>query len=436
MKRQGVLIIGGGIAGIQAALDVAEQGVNVYLVEREPSIGGHMAMLDKTFPTLDCSACILTPKMVEVARHPNIGLLTYSELREVKRVEKGFEVKILKKPRFVDETKCTGCGICAQHCPLEVPNEFDMGLGVRKAIYVPFPQAVPLKYTIDDEHCIQCGLCQRVCKAEAVNLDQRPEVISLTVGAIIVATGFKIFDAKKRSEYGYGRYLNVITSLELERLINASGPTGGRVLRLSDGRIPRRVAFIQCVGSRDQRAWGHHYTGNPYCSRVCCMYAIKNGVLLKEHIHDIDVTIFYMDIRTIGKGSEEFYQRAREEFNVHFVRGRVAKVIEIPETKNLLVRTEDTETGKAIEREFDMLVLSVGLMPSSGIFELSKILDIPIDEHGFPQGAHVETDRFTTGGKGIFVVGAAQGPKDIPDSVIDASAAAMKAAISLARVKE
>lgn len=432
-ETPGILVIGGGIAGIQAALDTAEQGVNVYLVEQEPSIGGHMAMLDKTFPTLDCSACILTPKMVEVARHPNIELLTYAELQEVKRGEDGFKVKILKKPRFVDEIKCTGCGVCAQHCPIEVPNEFEVGLSVRKAIYVPFPQAVPLKYTIDDEYCIKCGLCQRVCKAEAVNLDQRPEVISLTVGAIIVATGFKIFDAKKRSEYGYGRHLNVITSLELERLINASGPTGGHVLRLSDGRIPRRVAFIQCVGSRDQRAWGHRYMGNPYCSRVCCMYAIKNGVLLKEHVHDVDVTIFYTDIRTIGKGSEEFYQRAREEFNVHFVRGRVAKVIEIPETKNLLVRAEDTETGKAIEREFDMVVLSVGLMPSSGIFELSEILDIPIDEHGFPQGAHFETDRFTTGAKGIFVVGAAQGPKDIPDSVIDASAAAMKAAIFLTR---
>ncbi|MFB0501581.1 MAG: FAD-dependent oxidoreductase [Candidatus Bathyarchaeia archaeon] len=420
-KTSGILVIGGGIAGIQAALDAAEQGATVYLLEREPSIGGHMAMLDKTFPTLDCSACILTPKMVEASRHPNIKLLAYSELQEVEGKERTFKVKILKKPRFVEESKCRGCGVCAQHCPVEVPSEFDAGLGVRKAIYVPFPQAVPLKYTIDEENCIKCGLCKRMCEAEAINFDQKPETVNLTVGAIIVATGYKAFDAHKKSEYGYGRYPNVITNLELERLLNASGPTGGHIMRLSDGRIPRKVAFVQCVGSRDL------HVGNPNCSGVCCMCAIKNGVLLKEHVHDVDVTIFYMDIRTFGKGFEEFYQRAKDEFGIHFVRGRVGKVVEVPETKNLLLRVENTETSEVIQEEFDMVVLSIGVVPSGGVSDLSKILDVPIDRYGFFEENDVKTDPIASKVDGIFVAGAALGPKDIPDCVADASAAAIKA---------
>jgi len=425
-ETSGVLVIGGGIAGIQAALDVAEQGVQVHLVEKTPTIGGHMAMLDKTFPTLDCSACILTPKMVEVANHPNIKLLTYSEVQKVRRSKHGFEVEILKKPRFVDETKCIGCGTCAQYCPVEVPNEFDAGLGIRKAIYVPFPQAVPLKYTIDEKHCLtmttaECELCQNICKAKAINFDQKPEIISLRVGAIIIATGFEMFDARKKSAYGYGRYPNVITNLELERLLNASGPTGGHILRLSDGCIPKRVAFIQCVGSRDR------HLEYPNCSGVCCLCSSKNGILLKEHVQDIDVTIFYMDIRAGGKGSEEFYQRAKDEFNLHFVRGRVGRVIEVPKTNNLLIRAEDTETGELIDEEFDMVVLAVGMEPSSGIFKLSKILDVPVDEDGFVQDDDNQTNPTATKAQGIFVAGAAHGPKDIPDSVIDAGAAAMKA---------
>ena len=420
-NTSGILVIGGGIAGIQAALDAAEQGATVYLVEREPSIGGHMAMLDKTFPTLDCSACILTPKMVEASRHPNIKLLAYSEVKEVKRERKNFKVRILKKPRFVDESKCTGCGVCAQHCPIEAPSEFDAGIGVRKAIYVPFPQAVPLKYTIDEENCMKCGLCKRMCKAGAINFDQKPEAVNLTVGAIIVATGYEPFDAHKKSEYGYGRYLNVITNLELERLLNASGPTGGHIMRLSDGRIPRKVAFIQCVGSRDL------HVGNPNCSGVCCMCAIKNGVLLKEHVHDVDVTIFYMDIRTFGKGFEEFYQRAKDEFGIHFVRGRVGRVVENPKTNNLLLRVENTETAEVIQKEFDMVVLSIGVVPSAGISEISKILDVPIDRYGFFEEDDIKTNPIASKVEGIFVAGAALGPKDIPDSVAGASAAAIKA---------
>ncbi|HDM27067.1 MAG TPA: CoB--CoM heterodisulfide reductase iron-sulfur subunit A family protein [Candidatus Bathyarchaeota archaeon] len=382
-EQPAILVIGGGIAGIQAALDVASQGFTVYLVERKPSIGGHMAMLDKTFPTLDCSQCILTPKMVDVARHPNVRLLTYSEVKDVKREENGFLVKVLKKPRYVKEDVCTGCGICAMHCPVEVPSEFNMGLGIRKAIYVPFPQAVPLKYTIDRDHCIRCRLCQNVCAAGAIDFDQQPE--------------------------------------ELERIVSAAGPMGGHIIRPSDGKIPRRVAFIQCVGSRDKRF------GNPYCSRVCCMYAIKNAILLKEHLHEVDVTIFYMDIRTYGKGFEEFYKRAEEEFGIKFVRGRVSEIEEDPETKNLRVIVENTETGEILQEEFDMVVLSVGLVPPKGVKELSKILGVPVDEYGFFVEKDIMTSPMETKAEGIFLAGTALGPKDIPDSVAEASAAAMRA---------
>ncbi|MEM3586112.1 MAG: CoB--CoM heterodisulfide reductase iron-sulfur subunit A family protein [Candidatus Jordarchaeaceae archaeon] len=420
----GILIIGGGIAGIQAALDVAEQGVKAYLVERTPSIGGHMAMLDKTFPTLDCAACILTPKMVDVGRHPNVEIITYSEVKEVKRAQRGFKVKVLKKPRYVDVSKCTGCGVCARYCPIEVPDEFNCGIGFRKAIYVPFPQAVPLKYTIDERYCIKCELCKRVCEsigADAVNLDQTPEYVNLNVGAIIIATGYRLFDVRQEKAYGYGKYPNILTALELERILSAAGPTAGHILRLTDGSIPKRVAFIQCVGSRDL----HH--GYNYCSRVCCMYAIKNGILLKEHLHNVDVTIFYMDIRAYGKGFEELYRRAKEEFGIQFKRGRVARIYEIPETHNLIVRAEDTETGKLIEEEFNLVVLSAGLAPSDGINELCSILGIPLDEYGFIREANSKIDIISTPVKGIFVAGTALSPKDVPDSVSEASAAAMKA---------
>jgi heterodisulfide reductase subunit A len=418
------LVIGGGIAGIQAALDLADQGFKVYLVEKTPSIGGKMAKLDKTFPTMDCAACIMTPKMVDAGRHPNIEMLTYSEVKEVSRSGKNFKVKILKKPRYVDETKCTGCGICSQHCPVEVTNEFDEGVGVRKAIYVPFPQAVPLIYAIDKDSCIDCGLCEKVCQAQAINHQQEPEEIELEVGAIIVTTGFELFDARKKEEYGYGVYDNVITGLALERLLSASGPTGGHVIRPSDGKMPKKIAFVQCVGSRDEKS------GNLYCSRVCCMYATKEAQLIKEHVHGADVTIYYMDIRAFGKGFEEFYQRAKKEFKLKYVKGRVAEILEDPLTKNLFIRAENVESGEPVEEEVDMVVLSTGLVPAV-TNDLKKILPIQIADDGFFVTANPKVDSVTTSMEGVFTAGVAEGPKDIPDTVAQASAAAMKASILL-----
>lgn len=418
------LIIGGGIAGIQSALDLADQGYKTYLVERNPSIGGKMAQLDKTFPTLDCAACIMTPKMVDAGRHPRIELLTYSEVQDIKRDRDTFKVKIIRKPRFVDETKCTGCGVCARHCPVEVPNEFDERVGVRKAIYVPFPQAVPLIYTIDKDSCIDCGLCEKVCQAKAINRQQQLREVEVEVGAIIVSTGFELFDAWKKEEYGYGIYPNVITGLTLERLLSASGPTGGRIVRPSDGKIPQRLCFIQCVGSRDEKL------GNPYCSRVCCMYATKEAILLKEHVLGIDITIFYMDVRAYGKGFEEFYQRAKKEFGIKYVRGRVAEIIEDPRSQNLFLSAENTETGEIIEHEAEMVVLSTGLVSPKND-DLTKILSIPVGDDGFFVSSNPKSDPVTTKIEGVFIAGAAEGPKDIPDAVTQASAAAMKASIFL-----
>jgi len=418
------LVIGAGIAGIQAALDLADQGFTVYLVEKNPSIGGRMAQLDKTFPTLDCAACIMTPKMVDAGRHTNIKLLTYAEVKEVHREGKNFRVKILKKPRYVDEKKCTGCGACAQLCPVEIPNDFDERMGVRNAVYVPFPQAVPLIYTIDREHCLECELCQNVCMAGAINFQQQPEELEVEVGAIIATTGFNLFDAKMKEEYGFGVYDNVITGLALERLLSASGPTGGHVVRPSDGKIPKKVAFVQCVGSRDEKS------GNLYCSRVCCMYATKEAELVKEHVPGVDVTIYYMDIRAFGKGFEEFYQRAKGEFGINYVKGRVAEVLENPANNNLFLRAENIESGELIEDEVDMVVLSTGLVPAA-TNDFEKILPLKMGDDNFFVTGNPKIDPVTTNLEGVFIAGVAEGPKDIPDSVAQASAAAMKASILL-----
>lgn len=417
-----VMVIGGGIAGIQAALDLADQGIKVYLVEKTPSIGGRMAQLDKTFPTLDCASCILTPKMVAVARHENIELLTYSEVQEIKGKAGDFKVKVLKKPRYVNVDLCIGCGECVTKCPSKVPDEFNMGLSMRKAIYIPFPQAVPLKATIDREHCFWftkqiCRVCERFCPAKAIDFEQKPETIELNVASIIVATGFQLQDPRKKPLYGYGKYANVYTSLEFERLVSATGPTGGEIIRRSDNKHPKSIAFIQCVCSRDVRV-------NPNCSAFCCTASVKEAILAKEHLPDVDCTIFYMDLRAFGKGYQEFFDRAREEFGIRFIRARPAKIEEDPETKNLIITYEDTREGVMRRMEVEMVVLAVGII-------INPIKEIPVEvaDDGFLKVPNPYLDPVSTNVEGIFVAGVAAGAKDIPDSVTQASAAAMKAAI-------
>jgi len=367
--------------------------------------------------------------MVTVANHPNVEIITYAEIKEISGYIGNFEVTLEKKPRYVDESKCTGCGACANVCPIEVPNEFDLGLGTRKAIYVPFAQAVPLIYTIDREYCIDCRLCESVCGPEAIDFNQKPEEIKLKAGTIIVATGYDEFDATLKEEYGYGVYDNVITTLELERMINPAGPTGGHVIRPSDGKHPHRVVFIQCVGSRDLKV------GNPYCSRICCMFALKNAQLIKMHEPDAEVYICYMDIRAFGKGYEEYYQRAQEQFGVKFIRGRPACISEDPETKNLILRVEDTLIGEIVEIESDLVVLSAGLVPRPDTRDMAKMLGLDISPDGFFKELHPKLAPVNTKVDGIAIAGVAQGPKDIPDTVAQAKGAASAVAIPMAKGK-
>jgi heterodisulfide reductase subunit A len=419
------LVIGGGIAGIQASLDLADQGFKTYLVEKEPTIGGMMAQLDKTFPTQDCSICIEAPKMVDVSRHPNIEMMTYSEVKAVEGYVGNFKITVEKKPRFVKENECTGCGLCAEVCPIETPNEFDMGMGARKAIYVSMPQSVPLVYTIDKEHCIGCGECVKVCSPNAIDFDQEPKEVVLDVGTVIVAIGSNTYDPSKNNDYGYNDYQNVITGLELERLINASGPTHGELLRPSDGKKPRKVAFIQCVGSRDEKS-------NIYCSNMCCMYAMKQSQLLLEKYPGIEVYIYYMDIRATGKGYEEFYRRARTE-GITFIRGRPSAVVEDPKTKDLTVVAVDTSLGRQVDNKVDLVVLSVGLVPNPDTEKLKKLFNLTAGPGGFFLEAHPKLKPVDTLIDGVFIAGTCQGPKDIPASVTQGSAAASRAAILLSQ---
>ena len=428
--QKAVMIIGGGIAGMQASLDLANRGFKVYLVEKNPSIGGRMAQLDKTFPTMDCSMCILAPKMIECSHHPNIQLLTYSEVKKAEGLVGNFKVKVLKKARYVDERKCTGCGICSENCPTEAPNEFDENIGARKAIYIPFPQAVPRVVVIDKRNCVECGLCDKVCPAGAVNREQQPEEIELDVGAIIVATGFDMFDPSVIPQYGYGRFKNVISAMELERLLCASGPTGGYLIRPSDGKIPRHIAFIQCVGSRDRREWIKH----PYCSSICCKYAVKDAVLIKEHEADALVAIFYIDMRAFGRGFQEFVNRAKSEFGIEFIRSNPGEISEEPKTDNLVISFEDPITRTVRNLSFDLVVLCPALIPTKGMQELAKTLGIELDTYGFVKSEDPVRKPLHTNALGIFCCGYCLGPRtgDIPDSVTQGSAAAALVAEVLA----
>ena len=427
MGNNAVLVVGGGIAGIQASLDLADRGLTVYLVEKSPTIGGRMAQLDKTFPTMDCSMCILAPKMIECLRHPNIKLLTCSEIRKVAGSAGNFKVKILKNPRSVEVEKCTGCGICTEKCPVKAPSEFDMGMGMRKAIYMPFPQAVPRVAIIDRDHCLYfqkgvCRVCEKFCLAKAINFDQKPKEITLNVSSIILATGLELYNPKLISEYGYKRHKNVLLSLEFERLVNASGPTRGKLLRPSDSKHPHGIVFIECVGSRTQQR------GFPYCSSVCCMYATKEAILIREHEPECEVYILYMDLRVFGKRFQEFVTRARDEWGVKYVNGRVAAVLEDPATSDLLVRYENVMEGKIEELRADLVVLCPALIPRENNKALAKIFALELNEYGFFKTKDPLLMSFETDVEGVFVCGYCQSPKDISESVTQASAAAARAA--------
>lgn len=421
------LVIGGGIAGIQASLDIANSGHKVILIEKEPSIGGHMSQLSETFPTLDCSQCILTPRMVEVAQHPNITLYTYAELESLSGFIGNFEAKIRLKAKSIDESVCTGCGLCTTKCPQKkIPSEFNEGLGKRTAIYVPFPQAVPNKPVIDKEHCMhyrtgKCGVCEKVCPTHAIRFGQEDRIITEQVGAVVVTTGFNVLGTDFFPEYGYGCYADVITGLQFERLASASGPTLGEIRRPSDGTVPKKIVFIACCGSRDPAK------GIPYCSKICCMYTAKHAMLYQHKVHDGESYVFYMDIRAGGKNYEEFVRRAIDEDHVNYVRGRVARVYE--KDGKLIVKGVDTLLGATpVEIEADMVVLATAGVSNKGAEELAQKLHISYDPYKFFAEAHPKLRPVETNTAGIFLAGACQAPKDIPETVATASGAAAKVA--------
>ena len=417
------LVIGGGIAGIQAALDIADSGYPVILVEKESSIGGHMAQLSETFPTLDCSQCILTPKMVSAGKHPNINLMTYSRIEEVSGYVGNFNVKIRRKAASVDWSICNGCGLCMEKCPVKVPSEFDRGLSTRGAIYVPFPQAVPNKPVIDRDNCIyyktgKCRLCEKVCEIGAIDFEQEDLIIEEEIGAIITATGFETLPVIDLPSYGSGELADVIDGLAFERLLSASGPTVGEVRRPSDGKIPKEVVFVQCAGSRDPERY------KPYCSKICCMYTTKHALLYKHRVHDGQPYIFYIDIRTGGKGYEEFYHKAEEDEGIVYLRGKVAKIFR--DGDKTVVWGTDTLTGRNIEIAADLVVLATAIVPMEDATDLAKILRIQTGPNDFFSEAHPKLRPIESINSGFFLAGVAQGPKDIPETVAQASGAACK----------
>jgi heterodisulfide reductase subunit A len=431
------LVVGAGIAGMQAALDLANAGITTYLVEKLPSIGGRMSQLDKTFPTLDCSQCILTPKMVDVGRAPNIKLMTYTEVDAVEGFIGNFDVTLRKKARGVlsmeeAEAKgiagggCNGCGDCEPVCPVIKPNPFEMGMKPRKAIYIYHPQVVPLLYTVDFDTCIKCGLCVTACgEKKAIDLEMKDELIKLKVGTAVLALGFDIFPVEKKREWGYQQFENVVTSLEFERLICASGPTGGHLIRPSDGQTPKKVAFVLCAGSRDNTG-----IGKPYCSRFCCMYSLKHAHQIIEKIPGVIPYILYMDIRSFGKMYEEFYYRIQDE-GAKFIRGRVANILEDKESKNLHVYAEDTMLNRPIDLEVDMVVLAAAVQPAWDTDRTRKLFGVSCSQDGWLLEAHPKLNPCGTTTAGVFVAGVCQGPKDIPDTVAQAEGAASAASIPI-----
>ncbi len=417
------LVIGGGVAGINVAKDLGRQGFTTYVVEKTPTIGGHMAQLDKTFPTMDCSACIITPEMAGLVQIPKVKLISYAEVTDITGYVGNFHVTINKKPHYVNQETCTSCGDCVTICPVTTENEFDEGMKKRKAIYIPFPQAVPNKYTIDMNKCIKCGLCKTKCEPHSIDFDDKPKKIELDVGTIIVASGYDAYDPTAYVPYGFNRFENVITGLQMERELSSFGPTMGKPVRPSDGKAPHTVAFLQCVGSRNCQAGMHGY-----CSRVCCMYAIKQARQYMEKHPEAEIYILYMDIRAFGKGYEEFYEIAAREYGITFIRGRASEILENPKNKNLIIRAEDTLLNRPIELEAELVVLSVGLEPRSDMKSLSRMIGVSLSADGFLMEAHPKLRPVDTLSDGIFVAGAVQGPKDIPDAVAQAKGAASAAA--------
>ena len=424
--KKRALVIGGGIAGIQTALDIADAGFEVDIVEKKPTIGGKMTQIDKTFPTLDCAACILTPKMVDCAQNEKIHIYAYSEVAAVKGFVGNFKVTIRKKARFVDTTKCTGCGLCTEKCPQKkVPNEFNLGLDTRRAIYIPFAQAVPKVATIDPDYCNmlqkgKCGVCARVCSAGAIDYTQKDELIEEEYGAIVAATGFNPIDLSQFNEFAYAQSPDVVSSLEFERLMNAAGPTGGTLLRPSDGKHPRTIVFVQCVGSRCDGA----QKGKPYCSKICCMYTAKHAMLCREKYPDTEVYVFYIDVRTPGKNFDEFYRRAVEEYGVHYIKGMVGKVI--PQNGVLKVQASDLLDNRQLHIDADMVVLAAAIEPDKSARSLATMLTASMDTNDFFTEAHPKLRPVESPTAGIFLSGACQGPKDIPETVAQAGAAAAK----------
>jgi heterodisulfide reductase subunit A len=428
-----VMVVGGGIAGIQASLDLAESGYLVYLIERKGSIGGRMSQLDKTFPTNDCSMCMISPKLIGCASHPNIKIITKAELMNLEGEPGRFKAHVRKHPRYIDEEKCVGCGICAQKCPAKVEDEFNQGLNKRKAAFLLYPQAVPLVYEIDKDHCIyfqkgKCRACEKFCKNNAIDFNQKTEDLTLEVGSVILAPGLDLFDATRAPEYGYGRYPNVITTMEFERCLSATGPSDGEILRVSDKSVPKKVAWIQCVGSRESIR-----EGREFCSSVCCMAATKEAVIAKSHHSELEPTIFLMDLRAQGKGFDSYCERAESQSGVHYIRSMISRVVENPVTHDLELTYQDPETGQKVDELFDLVVLAVGLSPSSEAVLLADRLGIELDQYGF---ASTPVDNpLRTSRDGIYVCGGFEGPKDIPETVAQASAVTAEATLPIAEVR-